>query len=323
MELALLMLGLLLFVNGYRGESDTEDYTDVSVTAATLQIDMSEDFDQWEINEYEDPVTKTYHCSAQSQKKNDTLQPNLETIKFLDDNGLGTVRPQKHYYQVHHIRQRMCQFGFDPSHVDIRSGSIHKRFKNTLRLMVYNTPGMFPSLKIIRNDLDRKRRREPQIWFRFETSNGPLISEFDFDNYFITVSGDFSRIQAYSKMLVALKMHKRLNNFNDSVSYKVNLDLGIIEVIMSSFGIALMRDKSMTNIMVKALNGVRTEIKGEEDVQLEFEESLKDAADQVDPLMYSSIWLLSMAEKYEVVRIRDRARNIQVRSLNKKEKTLV
>lgn len=72
----------------------------MSVTAASLQIDMSEDFDQWEINEYEDPVTKTYHCSAQPQTKNDTLQPNLETIKFLDDNGLGAIRPKKTYYQV-------------------------------------------------------------------------------------------------------------------------------------------------------------------------------------------------------------------------------
>lgn len=87
--------------------------------------------------------------------------------------------------------------------------------------MIYNTPGMFPGLKVIRNDLDRKRKREPQIWFRFETTNGPLISEFDYDNYFVTVSGDFARIQAYSKMLVALKMHKRLNSFNDTVSYKV------------------------------------------------------------------------------------------------------
>ena len=67
----------------------------------------------------------------------------------------------------------------------------------------------------------------------------------------------------------------------------------------------------MTNLMVKALNGVRTEIKDDGDVTLEFEESLKDAADQVDPLLYSSIWLLSMAEKYEVVRIRDKARNLQ------------
>lgn len=61
---------------------------------------MAEDFDQWEINEYEDPVTKTYHCSVQSQNKNDTLQPNLEMIKFLDDNGLDSVRPKKNYYQV-------------------------------------------------------------------------------------------------------------------------------------------------------------------------------------------------------------------------------
>lgn len=90
---------------------------------------------------------------------------------------------------------------------------------------------------------------------------------------------------------------------------------------MSSFGIALMKDKSTTNLMVKALNGVRTEIKGDDDVQLEFEETLKDASDQVDPLMYSSIWLLSMAEKYEVVRIRDRVRNIQVRSVNKEERS--
>lgn len=100
---------------------------------------------------------------------------------------------------------------------------------------------------------------------------------------------------------------------------QINLDLGIIEVILSSFGIAIMRDKSTTNLMVKALNGVRTEIKGDGDVQLEFEESLKDAADQVDPMLYSSIWLLSMAEKYEVVRIRDRTKNTQDKNLNNQQ----
>ena len=89
--------------------------------------------------------------------------------------------------------------------------------------MVYNTPGLFPHLKVIRNDLDRKRKREPQIWFKFELSDGPLLTEFDYDNYFFIITGDLTRIQAFSKLLVALKLHKRLNNFNDSVSNKVNI----------------------------------------------------------------------------------------------------
>ena len=72
----------------------------MAVTAASLQIDMAEDFDQWEINEYEDPVANTYHCSVQSLNNNDTRQPNLQMIKFLDDNGIASVRPRKNYYQV-------------------------------------------------------------------------------------------------------------------------------------------------------------------------------------------------------------------------------
>lgn len=117
----------------------------------------------------------------------------------------------------------MCQAGFNPFQIDNRVGSIHKRFKNTIRLMIYNTPGIFPGLKVLRSDLDRKRKREPQLWYRFEITQNPLTAEFDYDNYFLTITGDFGRIQAYSKLLVALKMHKRINNFNDSVSYKVTI----------------------------------------------------------------------------------------------------
>lgn len=116
----------------------------------------------------------------------------------------------------------MCLAGFNPFQVNTGTGSMHKRFKNTLRLMVYNTPGIFPGLKVVRSDLDRKRKREVQIWFRFEISSNSLSTDFDYDNYFITVSGDYSRILAYSKLLVAMKMHKRLNNFNDPTSYKVS-----------------------------------------------------------------------------------------------------
>lgn len=124
--------------------------------------------------------------------------------------------------QVRNVRQKMCQAGFNPFHLDVASGSIHKRFKNTLRLMIYNTPGMFPGIKVIRSDLDRKRKRESQIWFRFETNTNPLSAEFDYDNYFINVYGDYSRVQAISKLLVAFKMHKRINNFNSSISDKVS-----------------------------------------------------------------------------------------------------
>ena len=104
--------------------------------------------------------------------------------------------------------------------------------------MIYNTPGIFPNLKVVRNDLDRRRKREPQIWFQFEATSGPLVAEFDYDNYFITITGDLSRIQAFSKMLVALKLHKKLNNFKDPVCYKVSCSFSICtlnHIIMYTF----------------------------------------------------------------------------------------
>lgn len=82
-----------------------------------------------------------------------------------------------------------------------------------------------------------------------------------------------------------------------------------MEIILSSFGTALMRDKSTANLMVKALNGIRTEVNTDGDVQVEFEESMKEAVDQFDPLLYSSIWVQSLAEKYEVIKIKDRSKS--------------
>jgi hypothetical protein len=121
----------------------------------------------------------------------------------------------------------MCQFGYDPFGRDAfqgtAKGSLHKRFKMALRRIVYNTPTLLPSLRVVRNDLDRKRRREPEIWWHFQLSESPLDVEFDYDNYFITVRGDFSRVSIFSKLLVAFKIHKRLNSFNDTVSRKVRI----------------------------------------------------------------------------------------------------
>ncbi|KAK0078169.1 hypothetical protein PV325_002889 [Microctonus aethiopoides] len=294
---------------GFCADSETEDYVDASKTVTNAQADSADDYDQYEINEFESPVSKSYFCAARSASlKNDSTTIN-KGMDYLDEHGIQLIRSKKHHYQVRTIRQKMCQAGFNVFYVNAKSGSIHKRFKNVIRLMVYNTPGIFPGLKVIRSDLDRKRKREPQVWFRFELSNNPLSAEFDYDNYFITINGDLGRIQAYSKMLVALKMHKRLNNFNDSISYKVNLDLGIMEIVLANFGVALMRDKSTTKLMVKALNGIRTEINNDGEVQVEFEESMKDAVDQIDPLMYSSIWLQSMAEKFEVVKMKEKSKS--------------
>lgn len=86
----------------------------------------------------------------------------------------------------------------------------------------------------------------------------------------------------------------------------MNLDLGLAEVIMTNFGIWIMREKSTATLMAQALNGIRTEFTENNEIQLEFDESLKNAADKVDPYLYSYIWLISMAEKYEVVKIRNK-----------------
>ncbi|XP_043480259.1 uncharacterized protein LOC122509963 [Leptopilina heterotoma] len=270
---------------------------------AHYSIDITDDFEHYAINEYEDPVTKIYHCSVKSSMKNNSFIPDPHIMKYLDSNGLLSIRPRKNYYQVRQVRQKLCKFGFDPFRIDKKQGSIHKRFKNNLRLMIYNTPGMFPNLKVVRNDLDRRRKREPQIWLKFETSNGPLSAEFDYDNYFILITGDLARIQAFSKMLVAVKLHKRLNNFHDPVSYKVNLDLGIVDVILSTFGFWLMRDKTLSSEMLKALNGIRTIVTESGDVNVEFEKSMKEATDKIDSNLYSYIWLLSLAEKFEVIKV--------------------
>lgn len=84
-----------------------------------------------------------------------------------------------------------------------------------------------------------------------------------------------------------------------------------MEIILSNFGVAVMKDKTTTNLMVKALNGIRTEMNNEGEVQIEFEESMKDAVDQVDPLLYSAIWLQSLAEKLEVVKIKEKTKSTE------------
>ncbi|XP_011497851.1 PREDICTED: uncharacterized protein LOC105362187 [Ceratosolen solmsi marchali] len=320
----LLKLFISFTANGYKqldkrqdirveSSDSMDDDNDILPLVATTEIDISDDFEQNEISEYEDPVTKTYHCTLRTTGGNETFTPNRHILKNLDDNGIVSMRSNKFDYQAktRQVRRRMCQFGYDPfgrdAFLDPPKGSMHKRFKAALRRIIYNTPTFLPSLRVVRNDLDRKRRREPEIWWHFQLSESSLDVEFDYDNYFITVRGDFSRVNIFSKILVALKVHKRLNNFNDSVSRKVNLDLGIAEVILSSFGLQMMHDKSVALFMIEALNGIRTKTNERLDgeVQLEFEDNLKKAADRVDDLLYSYIWLLAMAEKFEFVKNKD------------------
>ncbi|XP_044585648.1 uncharacterized protein LOC123265799 [Cotesia glomerata] len=308
MHWAILFFFLELITSGFCLESDVEDYGDSKASSSSIQTDAPDDYDSYEINELEDATRKTYHCAARNSIRNET---NLDrrVIEVLDDNGIPSLQAKRLHYQVRSVRQKMCQSGFNPFQLDKKGGSVHRRFKNTIRLMIYNTPGMFPGLRLIRSDLDRKRKREPQNWFRFELTNSQIIADFDYDNYFVTIYGDFGKIHAYSKLLVTLKMHKRLNNFNDSISSKINLDLGIMEVILSNFGTTIIKDKSLTSVMVKALNGIRTELSSDGDIQIEFEDSAKEALDQINPLLYSVVWLQSMAEKYEVVKVRDKSKS--------------
>lgn len=97
---------------------------------------------------------------------------------------------------------------------------------------------------------------------------------------------------------------------------KVNLDLGIVDVILSTFGFWMMRDKALSSQMIKALNGIRTEVTDNGDVKIEFEESLKNATDKIDPNLYSYIWMLSLAEKFEVIKIGGANSSVQATSKN-------
>ena len=104
--------------------------------------------------------------------------------------------------------------------------------------------------------------------------------------------------------------------------YKINLDLGIVDVILSTFGFWMMRDKSMTSLMINALNGIRTSVTETDDVKLEFEESLKEATDKLDPNLYSYVWLLSMAEKFEIIRIGNSAQSMPNTTVDLNQKKL-
>ncbi|XP_053595561.1 uncharacterized protein LOC103570838 [Microplitis demolitor] len=148
MKLALLFCGLGLITNGFSTENEAEDYNDSSKTSASIQTDVSDDYDSFEITEVQDTTKKTYHCAARNSVKNET---NLDqkTIETLDNNGIQSMQPKRLHYQVRSVRQKMCQSGFNPFQVDSKVGSIHKRFKNVIRLMIYNTPGMFPGLRVI------------------------------------------------------------------------------------------------------------------------------------------------------------------------------
>lgn len=65
-------------------------------------IDITDDFEHYAINEYEDPVTKIYHCSVKSSMKNTSFLPDPHIMQYLDSNGLLSIRPKKHYYQVNY-----------------------------------------------------------------------------------------------------------------------------------------------------------------------------------------------------------------------------
>lgn len=82
-----------------------------------------------------------------------------------------------------------------------------------------------------------------------------------------------------------------------------------MEVILSNFGTTILKDNSTASIMVRALNGIRTELSSDNDIQIEFEDSTKEALEQINSLLYSSVWLQSMAEKYQVVKVRDKSKS--------------
>lgn len=98
----------------------------------------------------------------------------------------------------------------------------------------------------------------------------------------------------------------------------MNLDLGIMEVIISNLITTLMKDKTSVNLLVKALNGIRTDLSPEGDIQVGFEQSMKDAVDQIDPLLYSSIWLQSTAEIFEAIRPKERSKSLLDKTRKKK-----
>lgn len=61
---------------------------------------MSDDFDKYEINEYEDQNTKTYHCIVKHNNQSYTFGPYQDLLKFLDKNGISSIQPKKRFYQV-------------------------------------------------------------------------------------------------------------------------------------------------------------------------------------------------------------------------------
>lgn len=64
-----------------------------------------------------------------------------------------------------------------------------------------------------------------------------------------------------------------------------------------------MKDKTLSSEMLKALNGIRTIVTESGDVNIEFEKTMKEATDKIDSNLYSYIWLLSLAEKFEVIKV--------------------
>jgi hypothetical protein len=75
------------------------DNNDIAIVPTT-EIDISDDFEQNEISEYEDPVTKMYHCTLRVTGGNVTFQPSPLLLKHLDDNAIISMRVNKFDYQV-------------------------------------------------------------------------------------------------------------------------------------------------------------------------------------------------------------------------------
>lgn len=89
-------------LSGFCADSETEDYVDASKTVTNAQADSADDYDQYEINEFESPVSKSYFCAARSASlKNDSATIN-KGMDYLDDHGIQLIRSTKHHYQVNY-----------------------------------------------------------------------------------------------------------------------------------------------------------------------------------------------------------------------------
>lgn len=87
------------FAAGIWGDNETDDYIDTTKTTSTVNQDQLEDYDQYEINEFEDVTRKIYHCAAIETGRNDS-KPDRRVIQMLDDNGISSLRQKPSHYLV-------------------------------------------------------------------------------------------------------------------------------------------------------------------------------------------------------------------------------